>query len=280
MLLATQGLAWARPDSTAPGLAAREQVSEAPITNQWCPVLTDEPVEPDIYTEYRGERVFLCCQKCLKQFLADPESYASNVPALAAQSSVEPHEHAEAEDSHAQEDEHATGGAEPHMAGEEHDHSDHGGAEGDDSPELLPWLGRFHPMLVHFPIALLLAAAVAEALAMLTGASGLAAAARFCLWGGALGALVAAPLGWANAAAVADSYVGFSVELLLYHRWIGIGTAVSAGLALGASIRARRAGDPTWTRTYRVLLFLSALLVSIAGHLGGSLIYGWEYLNL
>ena len=63
-------------------------------------------------------------------------------------------------------------------------------------PPLLAWGGRFHPALVHFPIALLCAAAIAEILLAITGLGLFREAVRFCVWGGALGAVGAGLLGW------------------------------------------------------------------------------------
>ncbi len=52
----------------------------------------------------------------------------------------------------------------------QHDHArDHDpGAEVTGPARFIQWLGKFHPIVVHFPIALLVAAAVAELLHMAT----------------------------------------------------------------------------------------------------------------
>src|SRR5207249_9815896 len=62
--------------------------------------------------------------------------------------------------------------------------------------KLIGWLGRFHPAAVHFPIALLTAAAVAELLRMATGRPAFDAVSRYCLWFGTLTAAFAGVLGW------------------------------------------------------------------------------------
>ena len=88
-------------------------------------------------------------------------------------------------------------------------------------PPLLAWIGRFHPPLVHFPIALLSAAALAELLLVATGKAFFDSAVRFCVWGGALGAVGAALLGWL--------FGGFRVVddewVMTSHRWLGTATA-------------------------------------------------------
>jgi mono/diheme cytochrome c family protein len=63
-------------------------------------------------------------------------------------------------------------------------------------PKLIGWLGKFHSPVVHFPIALLTAAAVAELLRLVTGQPAFDAASCYCVWFGALSAAVAGVLGW------------------------------------------------------------------------------------
>jgi uncharacterized membrane protein len=138
------------------------------------------------------------------------------------------------------------------------------------------WLGRTHPSIVHFPIALLLAAALAEALVLL-GASGLQPAVRFCVILGFLGAVAAASLGW-----LAGEFASRTGEpQLTWHRWLGVGTAVLALLLLLASEARVRRGDPSpWTARTRWLLLLTAVVVSVTGHFGGILTHGADYLSL
>jgi hypothetical protein len=60
--------------------------------------------------------------------------------------------------------------------------------------KLIRWLGKFHPPAVHFPIALLTAAA--EFLRMITGKREFEAFSRHCISFGTLTAIVAGTLGW------------------------------------------------------------------------------------
>ena len=60
-----------------PAAAAPSEVP--PLTNQMCPVLPDEPVDASIYVEFEGQRVYLCCQKCRRLFVASPEKYRAAV---------------------------------------------------------------------------------------------------------------------------------------------------------------------------------------------------------
>ena len=58
-------------DAPAPGTPAAIQ----PL----CPVM-DAPIDPSVYVEYEGRRVYFCCSGCDKKFLADPERYLHKLP--------------------------------------------------------------------------------------------------------------------------------------------------------------------------------------------------------
>ena len=89
------------------------------------------------------------------------------------------------------------------------------------------WLSHFHPLVVHFPVALLTAALIAELLAGISGHTGLRTAATFCLALGAFSALPTAGLGWLLAEN--SSHRGSE---LFNHRWLGVSTAVLSLLVL------------------------------------------------
>ena len=81
--------------------------------------------------------------------------------------------------------------------------ADEGEPAGRPYPSLLThlvgWLGRFHVLVVHFPIALLVAAAVREGWSWWLGLRMPTPAVRFCVLLGAAGATVGAVLGWLEA---------------------------------------------------------------------------------
>ncbi len=138
-------------------------------------------------------------------------------------------------------------------------------------PRPLAWLGRFHPPLTHFPIALLTIAAIGEFLLIRTGEVRFEHAVRFTVVFGAAASLVAATLGWL--------FAGFHLVdgewPMTAHRWAGTTTAfVSIGL-LFLSNRTSRSGEPR--KAFRIVLFSSAVLVSVTGFLGGALIYGLDH---
>lgn len=152
-----------------------------------------------------------------------------------------------------------------------------GGQEPSDhrfGTKLIDWLGRFHPPASHFPIALLVAAALAELLAIATGRSLFESAARYCLWFGALGAVLTALLGWFMAGFRVTDHSG----LLTLHRWVGTAVAISALLVLLLGERRRCRPEKGSARlAFRIGLLIVTSLVLYAGFLGGAMIYGLHH---
>jgi uncharacterized membrane protein len=136
--------------------------------------------------------------------------------------------------------------------------------------KLIRWFGDFHPAVVHFPIALLTAAAVAELLCLVTGKPALAAVSRFCLWFGALTAVVAGVLGWFLG--------GFRLTdaswALTTHRWLGTTAVACAGLVLVLSELGRQEARRRSRLGARVSLLLAARLVLVTGFFGGGGVFG------
>src|SRR5438132_8048531 len=134
---------------------------------------------------------------------------------------------------------------------------------------LLAWLGKFHVVVVHFPIALLVVAAASELLSWRRDTPYPAPAVRFCVLFAAAGAAAATTLGWLHTAF--SAYAASSSPVLVLHRWTGSTAGILAvGVAILSEVDARRG---VRSPLFRVLLFAGALLVSVAGHLGGTLVY-------
>lgn len=49
-------------------------------TQTTCPVLAGNPIDKNIYTDYKGKRVYFCCNSCKSAFIKEPEKYLSNLP--------------------------------------------------------------------------------------------------------------------------------------------------------------------------------------------------------
>jgi uncharacterized membrane protein len=138
----------------------------------------------------------------------------------------------------------------------------------------MTFIGKFHPLLVHFPIALVLAAAAAELVVIATAQKAWRQVAVANICAAAAIGIVTAFTGWLFASSPSVD-VTTSLE---WHRWLGIAGAVGAiGAALLSSrlhVSSRRSAFG-----YRFLLFVTALLVAITGHLGGTLVWGAGFLR-
>jgi uncharacterized membrane protein/mono/diheme cytochrome c family protein len=137
---------------------------------------------------------------------------------------------------------------------------------------ILRLLGKFHLLLLHFPIALVLAAGVGEARSVWQRNPIPSESVRFCLWLGAVAAIPTVGLGWLYAAA--GSGVG-SPQLLMAHRWLGTTAAVWLVITAVCAERDARRGIRSW----RVWLLLTAgiLITALTAHFGGLLAQGGDF---
>jgi uncharacterized membrane protein/mono/diheme cytochrome c family protein len=123
-----------------------------------------------------------------------------------------------------------------------------------------------HPLLVHLPIGMIFLLAVLEAAALFPRLRNAAVNAGFILAVAAPLAVVTAVCGWLLSLAG-----GYDESLLAWHKWLGIATAL--GIVLAAILFWRR-----HFASYRAVLFVAVFLLMAAGHLGGSLTHGSDYL--
>jgi uncharacterized membrane protein len=136
------------------------------------------------------------------------------------------------------------------------------------------FIGRLHPLLIHFPIALVLAAAAAEGAASITADDRWRTVAVGNVRAGAIFALIATIAGWRLALAPGIE----RSPLLEWHRWLGtIGAGVTLAAALATFRAANRPALGVWI--YRIALFAAGTLVAVTGHLGGLLVWGANFLR-
>lgn len=50
-----------------------------------CPVTVGNPVNPDIFVEYEGKKVYFCCESCRAAFLKEPDKYLRNLPQFSSE---------------------------------------------------------------------------------------------------------------------------------------------------------------------------------------------------
>jgi uncharacterized membrane protein len=133
-------------------------------------------------------------------------------------------------------------------------------------------LPNLHPVVVHFPIALLPAALGLDLLGWLFGSRDLHAAGRWALWLGTLSAVAAVVTGLDGAEHVHAYVSDAAEELMETHESLQLGTL---GAALGLSLW-RLVARPFPTRGRLVYLLLAAAMVAtmtVASDLGGQMVF-------
>jgi uncharacterized membrane protein/mono/diheme cytochrome c family protein len=143
-----------------------------------------------------------------------------------------------------------------------------------DPPEIALFLGRFHPLLVHLPIGFLLIGFLLELFSRLPRFAEYRHAVAFVLFLGAWSSILAAGLGY-----LLSLGGGYDEDLLALHQWLGIGVAVAAIGALLLKTRLNKQTSRVKERAYGLTLTLTVLLMMGAGHYGGSLTHGADYLT-
>jgi len=135
--------------------------------------------------------------------------------------------------------------------------------------------GRFHPLLVHLPIGILLLAFVFECISIFPRYKNVRHAIQPALLFGALSAIASAGSGY-----FLSLDGGYEESLLSLHRNAGIATAAFASLFYFLRKNTlHNFQDKSKRKMARMVLFsLLVLLVSFTGHLGGSLTHGEDYL--
>ncbi|MGJ8676456.1 MAG: c-type cytochrome domain-containing protein [Akkermansiaceae bacterium] len=141
------------------------------------------------------------------------------------------------------------------------------------SINLTQFLGRFHPVILHLPIGILIGLLVLEIVAFKCNKSGLNLATNILVAMLAPSSLLTAGLGLLLAA-----NGDYSGDTLQWHKWLGIVFAffalILAYLKLLAFYKKGKG-----TLTYKYCLIFTAVILPIVGHLGGNLTHGSDYLT-
>jgi mono/diheme cytochrome c family protein/uncharacterized membrane protein len=131
-------------------------------------------------------------------------------------------------------------------------------------------IGRFHPIIVHLPIGILTLGLLLAVVSRIEKYEMLRPAVSFTLFWGAAGAVGSCILGY-----LLSLSGDYNADLLFKHQWTGIGLAVAA-TGVWALYRFPKA-DLSFTKGMTWILTTSLLVV--AGHYGGSLTHGENYLT-
>lgn len=143
------------------------------------------------------------------------------------------------------------------------------GAETTDDTGFWLWsfLGRLHPMIVHFPIALLYVALFFQWIAWKRKSDKFVSTIKILTAAGAISSIVAVILGL-----LLSSTDTYGSDLVPLHQWSGISTMVLASLTAYFYFKDYR-------RIPFVLLCFTVFGVSVAGYFGGEITHGDDYLS-
>jgi len=136
------------------------------------------------------------------------------------------------------------------------------------------FLGRLHPLVVHFPVGLLLFAAILELITFKNFESSLRPGINLLLAAGVVTAILSVVFGL-----LLVREGDYGQDLVSIHQWVGIATAFTAGMAWVALNRIQQKKQLQFIKFYRGILFFSAVGVTVAGHFGASLTHGKDYLS-
>lgn len=136
------------------------------------------------------------------------------------------------------------------------------------------FLGRLHPIAVHFPVSLLLFAALLELFTLKNFDAPSRTGIRLLLTAGSIAAIVSAAMGL-----LLVKEGGYEFQVSNIHQWAGIATAFFSAITWFVSNSIHKKDKKSWIKLYRVFLFISAIGVAIAGHFGASLTHGQDYIT-
>ncbi|MEM9834020.1 MAG: c-type cytochrome domain-containing protein [Bacteroidota bacterium] len=143
-----------------------------------------------------------------------------------------------------------------------------------ETPDIVIFFGRFHPIILHLPIGFLMLAFLLEWLSRIERFKMYRPAVGLSLLLGAASAFVAAVLGYMLAQGG-----GYGDELLDLHQWLGIATVVLAMVAYVLYLQRNKRENPALDKAYVSTLSIMVLVLMGAGHYGGSLTHGSDYLT-
>jgi len=139
---------------------------------------------------------------------------------------------------------------------------------------LWAFIGRLHPLVVHFPIGVIVVTGILELVSSLRKKPGLREGIGALVHVSAISAIGATIIGFVLANT--GTYGG---QTLTIHQWAGILTTILALVTVFVYRRATRNDTPQSWALYRCSLVISILTVAAAGHFGASLTHGDDYLT-
>jgi uncharacterized membrane protein len=130
------------------------------------------------------------------------------------------------------------------------------------------FIGRFHPLIVHLPIGFLLLAIVFYFLSFSAYFNSLKNSIPYILFFGTISALLSVIVGWLLA-----SKGGYNEDVLSWHKWLAIALVIISFALWAWSVWGNKNKRITTSLMVTVLI-----LISVTGHLGGTLTHGDRYM--
>ncbi len=143
-------------------------------------------------------------------------------------------------------------------------------------PGLREQIGRFHVMLIHFPIAWVVLLALVELAVLVTGRAEWSSRAICYL-------LILTMLSYLPALATGLIHSGFRsgdrdyLALMSWHRNLAIASGVLVATALGLRLYCCNRKVTGWSWGQFALIALAAALALAAAHFGGRMVYGRDF---
>ncbi len=138
-------------------------------------------------------------------------------------------------------------------------------------------IGKLHVLVLHFPIALVMSALLADLLRLVWKSDFFKHAAVFCLVLAVLSAVPAVITGLAKARS--QEFVGDYRSIVVIHQWLGIMSLVLGTIIVVIRLLKRERLEKIWAVGYYILLFLLAAIIAATGHYGGMLVHGKDFLS-
>ena len=145
--------------------------------------------------------------------------------------------------------------------------------DGNTDNSFLFFLGRFHPIILHLPIGALMVLLLMEIINKFRPELNLDAACKILLWFSVFSIIPTITLGFLLA-----SSGSYDDELLNFHKWLGWFTAL---ICVWLVVFRQKKSTPSdgQSRFYYFFLSINVALLSLAGHYGGYLTHGEDYLT-
>jgi YHS domain-containing protein len=59
--------------------ATTQPAADAAPVNKFCPVESDDPIDPAVTYVYKGQTIAFCCEDCIKDFKKNPDKYLAKM---------------------------------------------------------------------------------------------------------------------------------------------------------------------------------------------------------